>query len=231
MSRPKHWRKWYVLGALALTGVLAAARRPEPPCLAALEWAEANRVTLPTTLPKFAGYSMLYRKAIYHELSLQQRRALWREHLSSFVGPDSRLTAKQQALVRSVIGGINSYVAAPAKARDALARDGLTAKRLKAEFGDQLAREIFTDLGGADPRTNETRTSVSNTGTRELASTVSVPNSQKSVKTESLPFCSCSVESDWCSHGMCSDIHHDCIATDEECGTLWCYTCDGLCEQ
>ena len=40
--------------------------------------------------------------------------------------------------------------------------------------------------------------------------------------------CNCNTESDWCSIGDCMESH-SCDGTNHGCGTLWVYSCNGLC--
>src|SRR5687768_6633426 len=66
-------------------------------------WVEAQRHELPQTLPELSRFPIPFRKAIVHVLPSEVRVALWRDHLVSFVGAGSALTADQQALVWDAI--------------------------------------------------------------------------------------------------------------------------------
>src|SRR5687768_278387 len=66
-------------------------------------WIEAHRHELPQTLPELSRFPIPFRKAIVRVLPSEVRIALWRDHLTSFIGPGSALTADQQALVRDAI--------------------------------------------------------------------------------------------------------------------------------
>src|SRR5688572_20533215 len=116
-------------------------------CQVANDWAVANRANLPTKLSGFSEHEVAYRKAIYNLITVEQRRELWREHLTSFLGPASRLTAAQQKVLQGAIARLDEYVDLPAKAQAAIKRDGLTPKRLRTLFGDSLAAAIFATLG------------------------------------------------------------------------------------
>ena len=208
-----------VVASSLLLGAAPPRPRTDERCAArkaAMKWAATNRLILPRTLKQFSAYSMVYRKAIYHELSQADRESLWREHLTSFLGAGSVLTTEQQATVRFVLSRLDSYVGSSAAGRAALKRDGLTPQRLKDQFGPTLARLIFSTLGPEEPLTLAIQAgSLRTIGERT---------------TKSLPYCNCSIASDWCGNGHCGLSSTDCMPVDEGCGTLWCHECDGVCE-
>lgn len=99
---------------------------------------------------------------------MEDRRNLWREHLTSF--KTSGLTSPQRATLDTVIARLDRYVDEPHIARAALERDGFTPERLKADFGAELAKRIFATLG---------------------------PVGSANVSSDAQS-CECSSESDWC---------------------------------
>lgn len=226
--------KWYLAAptVVAATVVLVGAisTRHESACLIAVREPLSNHADLPGALARFSECSITERKIAYAELSLSDRRALWQEHLSSFLDPTSTLTPQQQATVRLVISRLDRYFDSPAKGRIALERDGLTAKRLKAEFGDSLGKAMFAILG-KDERvlghtSGETRVVIGKDGAPSIV--YNEPRDSASTKTR-IAYCSCSQTSDWCCHGTCGTMYEDCIVS-FGCGTLWLYWCNGLCE-
>ena len=68
-----------------------------------LAWVEAHQDSLPRTLAELSAFPIPFRKVIVNFVSPEARTAFWREHLTSFIGPDSALTQDQQTLVRDAI--------------------------------------------------------------------------------------------------------------------------------
>lgn len=77
-------------------------------------WVEAHQDALPTSLAELARYPIPFRKVIVGFVSFDTRAALWREHLTSFVGDSAELTAAQQALVAGAARSLPTLSAAPA---------------------------------------------------------------------------------------------------------------------
>jgi hypothetical protein len=199
---------------LAMTSAALLARAPESNTDAKpLKCAEA----LPDSYDVFARCSLADRKDAYRHLPIEVRRGLWREHLASFLQPRSTLTAAQRAVVVTAMANLDDYIVAhedSVASRSAMARDGMTAKELKAVFGDSLARAMFAILG-PDERVN--------------GHTVGeAPIEANMPKPKGTPECSCSVVSDWCCHGQCQG--GGCAIVEDECGTFWVYQCNGLCQ-
>lgn len=201
----------------------ATPRGTERPCEIARRWVESHAWAIPTTLERFSRYPLLYRRVAYDKLNFAQRRSLWREHLESFLGPQSKLTQGQQGILRYAISRLDQYIEAPARSHAALERDGFTIPRMRAQFGDSLARTIFFTLGPDEPRlasVQGVRTSLPRGNLKESATN----------KAAQLPDCSCNIGSDWCSSGSSCNTSN-CRWLPDGCGTLWCYSCNGACYQ
>jgi hypothetical protein len=232
-----------VLSSVAVLG--AASGRPKPPCEIAHDWAvgQATSHRLPTTLPEFSQYSLPFRRAIYSELTADQRIALWREHLTSFLGATSPLNAEQQATVRFTIDQLDRYLhLEPEQARAALKHDGLTAATLTAQFGDSLGRIVFGILG--DDRTNGItpvapahlyRVSFTDHVVQWLhatnfGSSASIEGAPTATATTAV-LCDCSYTNALCGAADCIYRMENCqiVYPWPGCGTLWLFDCDGLC--
>ena len=112
-------------------------------------WVVAHRDQLPQSLTELARFPIPFRKAIVTEVATEVRVAWWREHLESFLGASSRLTAEQQALVRDAIadlplifGGIRAEGQPRAKALE---------DRMRTLITRQQAAEMFGTLGPPEP--------------------------------------------------------------------------------
>lgn len=198
-------RMWFggVFAAGAAIALMAAKpSTPDLPCEVAERWVSEHRASLPTTLTAFSEYSMLYRRAAYRALAVEHRRNLWREHLNSFLEPESRLTATQQRVVRGVLAELDRYVDTPAIAQVNMTRDGLPA-RIRAEFGDSLGAAVFATLGSGQP-------------------SPSAPGA--------VVGCNCSLS--WgCIGSSTCESGTGCTQTESGCGYLWCWPCNGECRQ
>lgn len=165
------------------------------------------------------GCTLFERRLIYDRLPIAKRRSLWAEHLSSFLHPVSLLTAAQQATVRRTIERLDYYITAPSgaeQAKAALENDGMTASRLRAEFGDSLGKAVFATLGPDERAFGHTVGDHPWNGVPALSS-----NGNR------LIYCSCSQVSDWCCQGTCGPFA--CTAGGN-CGTLFMFECNGVCQ-
>jgi hypothetical protein len=71
-----------------------------------LEWVEAHREALPTTVAELAMLPVAFRRVIVNFVPHEQRTRFWREHLESFLGPESALTAEQRTFVEGTISAL-----------------------------------------------------------------------------------------------------------------------------
>lgn len=189
-------------GSALVVAIMLLAPRPTvslAACELAGEWVAANRASLPTTLDDFSTLPMAHRRAVYAELSVEDRRSLWREHLATFTNPGDGLTGDQIATVMAIANRTGVYITEdPAVGRAALEADGWTPERLTEAFGER-AVEVFGTLGPGP----------------------AAPAAAQH------PDCACSVDSDWCGSSTCTEWVCEYKITG--CGTLWCFPCDGLC--
>jgi len=71
-----------------------------------LEWVEAHRETLPTSVAELASLPVAFRRVIVNFVPHEQRTKFWREHLESFLGPGSVLSVEQRTFVESTISAL-----------------------------------------------------------------------------------------------------------------------------
>jgi len=112
-------------------------------------WVEAHRDTLPTTVAELSRFPIPFRVVIVNSVSPDVRTALWREHLETFLGGDTRFTAEQQQFVRETIdalpamfGGTRDNFVVRAKEFEA---------RMKLLFSRQQAYAMFGMVGPPEP--------------------------------------------------------------------------------
>ena len=79
-----------------------------------LAWVERHRHELPITLAELARLPMPFRVIIVNAVEPERRTQFWTEHLQSFLGSDSRLSAAQQAFISATIPELPQLLGAPA---------------------------------------------------------------------------------------------------------------------
>ena len=112
-------------------------------------WVEAHRDTLPTTLAELSAFPVPFRKVIVNFVSPEARTAFWREHLTSFIGPDSALTPDQQTLVRDTIADLPLMFSGPREVFEARAK--AFENRTRDLFSRRQAAEMFGMVGPPEP--------------------------------------------------------------------------------
>jgi hypothetical protein len=112
-------------------------------------WVEAHRDTLPQNLAELSTFPIAFRTVIVNKVSPELRMSLWREHLNTFIAPDSTLTADQQTLVRDAIeelpvlfGTSRTVFETRAKALE---------DRMRDLISRQQAVEMFGTVGPPEP--------------------------------------------------------------------------------
>lgn len=162
---------FYVLPAIALLSITtAAATRPvESNSKVAIEaasaWVAANRATLPTQLDSMAALPVLYRRLVMQELTLAQRKAIWREHFSSFVLPENArsrvqtriaaglskpMTNDQEAFVFAEIDSLEETFRSDLTVEERAQRASALCVRAHKVLDPQDARLLTVYLGGVD---------------------------------------------------------------------------------
>ena len=66
-------------------------------------WLDRHPDALPQTLEDLNRFPMAFRRVMLHAVAPEIRLRLWREHLETFLGPGSTLTASQRQLVAATI--------------------------------------------------------------------------------------------------------------------------------
>jgi hypothetical protein len=153
---------------LASVAILGAASPPaKPGSVAELEqaaiWVADHRERLPAALGELALMPKLYRKAVFNALSPEEKIAVRREHLQSFVLPEAALSATQKRTLESigavrltdyqksvVQGAIDSLSILYDSPLDQVEKEALANRlctRGKAIFPPAVASAIFVQIG------------------------------------------------------------------------------------
>jgi len=186
----------------ASTPLLFGSLNPGASCEEIAGWVEAMRGRLPTTLVALSMYPVSYRRAIVGALTNDQKIAVWREHLRTFLSGGEALEPDQRRFIESVLDRLDEFFA---DARDDEALDDLQA-RSKEILGSGLATQVFGNLGPVEPKS------------------AVIENLGRAAGIK----CSCSTSSDWCG-GNYDCYSGPCDATSLGCGTFLLYSCNGLC--
>ena len=112
-------------------------------------WVESHRDSLPTTLAELSRFPIPFRVAIVNSVSPAVRTALWREHLETFVGPDTRFTFEQQQFIRETIYALPAMFGGTRD--DFLVRAKEFEARMKLLFSRQQAYAMFGMVGPPEP--------------------------------------------------------------------------------
>lgn len=170
-----------------------------------------------------SSMSMANRKNAYRALSSSMKAAIWAHHLRKTLVEHPEFTPKQVELIKEYLSlltpqlfGVESstpewwaHVDVPLQELEQRARD---------IFDPNLARTVFADLAGQ---------SGERPSSSVLEQTASSGRSKRRL-TPNIPYCECSTVSDFCLTGY-KCVQGGCYFTSEGCGTLWSYSCIGLC--
>jgi hypothetical protein len=77
-------------------------------------WVKRHQSDLPTDLAGLSRFPMRFRTIIVNSVEPERRTRFWAEHLQSFVGPESMLSAEQQEFIVKTIGELPELLKAPA---------------------------------------------------------------------------------------------------------------------
>ena len=111
------------------------------------DWLDRHPEALPKTLGDLARFPIAFRRVMVNVVSSDVRLQLWREHLETFLMPQSTLTESQRHFVETTIPRLPELFAAPAPNPVIVAweRDMATA------FSRQEAARVFALIGPPEP--------------------------------------------------------------------------------
>jgi hypothetical protein len=192
------------LGLLLAMGAQASAANDG--CSAAQERLLEQVAGLEPTYENISDMSLAQRRAFYGSLALEDRQALWIQHISRAALGAPGLSGAQLDFLNRVLKML--------EAGELLAASHREPNALRALEVEQEARQLWDREGVF----------------RIFATLGAAPNDPKGTFTPEAFLCECSVQSDWCLIGG-SDCRssYSCSKTSVGCGWLWKYSCDGLC--
>lgn len=209
--------------ALILLSLPLASVQAAPSCADLDQWA-ASLPELPKDFASFAALPEGHRRAVYPLLADGERASLWQAHWQAALAGGG-LSSDQQALIYEAIASFDESAFAalrPDARNNAAALENLKSFEAKVAslFDRKQATRLFAELGPVSVRQ-----------IFELEPGTTVPGGP--VVTPGPPVvvidCSCSTVSDWCTKPA-TCLSANCRKV-SGCGTLWTYTCDGVCAQ
>jgi hypothetical protein len=111
------------------------------------EWLDRHPEALPQCLDDIVQFPVAFRRLMVARVSPEVRVRLWREHLESYLRPDSPLSAAQRQLVVNSISRLPLLLAAPGP------NPVLTEweRQIAAVFSRREAALVFGMLGPPEP--------------------------------------------------------------------------------
>lgn len=212
-------RSYKLLIAVLVCSVLSAGSARAQSCMAARDWAAANRDKLPKTYAAFGELPVEYRRAAYQFTSDTLKSDFWREHLENYLTNHPQLTDDQrQVLLEGIQMVTPQFFAALSQKDDNLIKRRSRAQlsflevRAQAVLSHQQIGEIFAQLG---PATSEF--------------VLLAPQGDQPKVIPIRPSCSCAQTHDFCPNGAGCGRGAGCVGTSVGCGWIWVNGCNGSC--
>lgn len=161
---------------------------------------------------------------LYAELPSELRAAVWHVHFQKFLATHPELTVPQRALIEEADGLLRAGIMdMPRDVPEWSAAVGAPLSQLSAKatllFDRDTVVGLFARLGG-ESAVVVTAPRAGATARRTISSLSPSPSGRQE--------CDCSHYSDWCWSGSWCNTSMECKSV-PFCGTLWSYTCDGMC--
>ncbi|MEV0495316.1 bacteriocin fulvocin C-related protein [Streptomyces atratus] len=163
-------------------------------------WVEANLENLPREYAEIVRHPISYRQAIFRVLSPREQADVWLEHLKRYRAGHPDLSAAQNQVVDEAAALLGRGLASRTSLNEELRR---LEESAKIEFGQDEAAALLATLGPA-------------------------PGPVAAARPQALAAdCVCSTVSQYCS--WLYDCHTSSCTRVGGCGTLYQYTCNGIC--
>ncbi|MEU2353929.1 bacteriocin fulvocin C-related protein [Streptomyces misionensis] len=194
-------------GAAVAAGIVLLGRTPafaEDSCRTALAWAQRNKNSLPQRYSDLVTYPLVYRRAIYSELSAKARSRMWLEHLEHYRATRPDMTPQQRAVYDQAV----AWASSP----NHFADDNRTAATPALKRLSRSASEAF----GPDGRS-------------ALLGTLGPAEAAEATARPAGGACTCTDEDDQCTNATHCQYGEGGCQMYRGCGAFWQYVCNGLC--
>ena len=112
-------------------------------------WVESHVDQLPQTLAEISAFPVAFRRVIVNRVSPEVRTSFWRDHMRTFLAPDSTLNAAQRAFVEETIDELPLIFGSPLT--EARVRMRTLEDRMRELFAREQASAIFGMVGPPEP--------------------------------------------------------------------------------
>lgn len=137
-----------VFGVFENVGAQVSDGKTRAPCQIAQDWVRDHPHVINAKLGEFALFPLSYRRASYATMSNSERISMWREHMSIYSGPASRLGLREKQFIDSVSSVLPEIFAATDK-ESTVVRLFTDATRV---LGKHTAVVVFGLLGMVDSK-------------------------------------------------------------------------------
>lgn len=207
-----------------------------PECVLAADWVRAHAGALPRTSEEISRYPLAYQRAIYRKLPARSQAGLWREHLESYLGPTTSLSAAQQAVVREALAMLPRAFAEGVSLAERRSLVHTLIPEIDRAFGDKYLRiAVFQRFTTPDPMTvaQAMRASFApGAADRPSLFTLATWARPEARRGAALGACDCNTGTDYCftsPPGECTPSVRGCQVEEMGCGPLGSDACDGNC--
>ena len=112
-------------------------------------WIESHAAELPHTLAELTTYPMIFRRVVARALPLEQRVAVWREHLETVCSASTLGSPAQRALIADVIEELPALLSGDVVRTEASMR--ALEPRMRELLTHEQLIEAFASLGPPEP--------------------------------------------------------------------------------
>jgi hypothetical protein len=112
-------------------------------------WVETHADELPQTLTELSTFPMAFRRVIVNFVSPERRTRFWQEHLRTFLGAHSTLSAEQRAFVAETIERLPDIFESPRP--EGQAQMHRLEDRMRVLFAREQAAAMFAMVGAPEP--------------------------------------------------------------------------------
>lgn len=110
-------------------------------------WLHRHPEALPQTLDELARFPVAFRRVMINVVAPDVRVRLWREHLETFLRPESALSEPQRQMVAAAIPRLPDLLAAPAPNPVIVEWE----RQIAAVFSRPEAARVFALIGPPEP--------------------------------------------------------------------------------
>jgi hypothetical protein len=213
--------------ALPIEAILIPVAWNPDPDGAAAEWVDGLApADLQLAASDIDRYPARYRRALMSALTPADRADAWRAQFDRYVSSHPALTADELAVIEQARALLTAETFTPPLSQELRAEIDATFSRTIEVLGEEAARDLFVNLGPADPGSDNALPV-----RQRLADSVRSWRIASARRTD----CNCNIDIDTCDIGpdpwlACSELYTcDFDLSWPMCGPFWSWACTGWC--